>query len=91
MAYWYPILGWGVFWVSFVVAIILFSIYKKLSVIFYLISVALYIFTAGFMIDVFEFGKFGILATLVISAIIFMVLGFYLSKVLDFDSNKKRR
>ena len=67
---WYPILGWGVFWVSFVVSIILFAIYKKIYPVFYLIAVALYIFTAGFMIDVFEFERFGILATLVFSAII---------------------
>jgi len=83
MGYWYPFLGWGVFWISFVVAIILFSIYKKLYIIFYLVSVSLYIFTAGFMVDVFEFGKLGILTTLVASALIFMVLGFYLSKVLE--------
>ena len=82
MGYWYPFLGWGVFWISFVVAIILFSIYKKLYIIFYLVSVSLYIFTAGFMVDVFEFGKLGTLTTLVVSALIFMVLGFYLSKVL---------
>ncbi len=83
MGYWYPFLGWGVFWISFVVAIILFSIYKKLYIIFYLVSVSLYIFTAGFMVDVFEFGKLGTLTTLVVSALIFMVLGFYLSKVLE--------
>ena len=82
---WYPILGWGVFWISFIVAIVLFSVYKKLSVIFYLVSVALYVFTAGFFMDVFDIGKFGILATLVFSAVVFMLLGFYLSKVLDLD------
>jgi hypothetical protein len=45
-------------------------------------SVALYIFTASFMIDVFHLGKLAILATLVFSAVIFMVLGYYLSQVL---------
>ena len=78
----YSLLGWGVFWISFIVAIILFSKYKKMYPVFYLISIALYIFTAGFTIDVFSFGKFGILATLVFSAVVFMILGFYLSKVM---------
>ena len=86
MAYWYPFLGWGVFWISFVVSLILFFKYKKLYPVFYLISVALYIFTAGFAIDVFEFGKLGILMTLVLSAILFMLLGYYLSKVIHLDS-----
>jgi len=83
MAYgFYPFLGWAVFWISLISSIILFAKYKKLSSIFYLISVSLYIFTIGFAIDVFEFGKFGILTTLVVSALIFMLLGYYLSKVL---------
>jgi hypothetical protein len=85
----YPILGWGVFWVSFILAIVLFVKYRKLYTVFYLISIALYIFTAGFAIEVFEFGKFGILSTLVISAVIFMLLGYYLSKVLDLKESKK--
>jgi len=82
----YQILGWGVFWISLILAIVLFSVYKKLYPVFYLISIALYIYTAGFMIDTFSFGKFGILTTLVVSAVIFMILGYYLSKV--FRSNK---
>ncbi|MFH1586044.1 MAG: hypothetical protein ABIB79_04710 [archaeon] len=82
---WYPILGWGVFWISFVVAIILFAIYKKFYPIMYLISIALYIFTAGFTIDVFELQRLGILSVLVFSAIVFMALGFYLSKVLHLE------
>ena len=86
MAYWYPILGWGVFWIGLIVSIILFSIYKKLYPVIYLISVALYIFTIGFTIDVFELQETGILITLVISAIMFMVLGFYLSKVVHLEA-----
>ena len=78
----YPVLGWGVFWVSFIIGIILFIKYKKLYTILYLISIAFYIFTAGFTIDVFNFGQFGILAILVLSAVLFMLLGYYLSKVI---------
>src|SRR3990167_5446764 len=61
----YPILGWGVFWVGFILAIILFAKYKKLYPVFYMISVALYVFTAGFVIDVFNLGQIGILSIVV--------------------------
>ena len=85
MDYWYPILGWGVFWIGLIVSIILFSIYRKLYPVIYLISVSLYIFTVGFMIDVFNFQELGILITLVVSAIVFMALGFYLSRVVHLE------
>lgn len=78
----YEVIGWGVFWISLILAIILFAKYKKLSYVFYLVSVSLYIYTAGFMIDVFNFQRFGILTTLVVSALVFIGLGYYLSKVL---------
>lgn len=84
MAYgFYPFLGWGVFSIGFIIAIVLFAKHKKLYPVFYLISICLYIFTTGFAIDVFELKKFGILATLVVSAILFMVLGFYLSTIMN--------
>jgi|TARA_Y100000310_G_C20702899_1_gene831648 hypothetical protein len=89
MAYWYPLLGWGVFWVGLIMGIILFAIYKKIYPVFYMISIALYIFTAGFTIDVFEFGKLGILTVLVISAVVFMVGGYYLSQILPHETVKK--
>ena len=82
MEYWYPFLGWGVFWVGLIIAIILFAMYKKIYPVFYMISMALYIFTAGFVIDVFNLKKLGILTILVLSAAVFMILGYYLSKVL---------
>lgn len=86
MAYgFYPFLGWSVFFIGFIIAIVLFAKYRKLHPVFYLISTCLYIFTAGFTIDVFELGKFGILTTLVLSAIIFMILGFYLSRIISSD------
>lgn len=82
----YPILGWGVFFISFVLAIVLFAVYRKLYTIFYLISVALYVFTLGFAIDVYNFGRFGVLASLVVSAGLFMLLGYYLSQVISLPS-----
>ena len=87
----YEILGWFIFWISLIVAIILFAKYKKVSNVFYLTSISLYVFTAGFVIDVFQFGRFGILATLIFSALLFMVLGYYLSQVLGSETSQISR
>ena len=81
----YPALGILLFWVGLIVAIILFASYKKLYLVFYTVSVALYVFTAGFFIDVFDVGKVGVLLTLIFSAVIFMVLGAYLAKELHHE------
>ena len=43
----------------------------------YLISVALYIFTIGFVIDAFDIGKNGVLILLAFSAVVFILLGIY--------------
>ncbi|MBT3643004.1 hypothetical protein HN604_03970 [archaeon] len=87
MAYgFYPFLGMALFWISLIIGIILFANYKKIYPVFYMISVALYIFTAGFAIDVFNIAKFGILSILVISAIIFMGLGHYFSKIVHHET-----
>jgi hypothetical protein len=86
----YDTLGWFIFWISLIVAIVLFAVYKKPSNVFYLSSVSLYVFTAGFVIDVFKFERFGILAVLVLSAIVFMGLGYYLSHVLGNDNGNEK-
>jgi len=83
MAYgeWYPVVGWLVFIVGLVTSIVMFSNTKKLYHVFYVASISLYIFTAAFYIDVFNLAKAGVLAVLVISAVVFMFLGFYFSRV----------
>ena len=86
----YEILGWFIFWIALIMAIVLFAVYKKPSNVLYLTSVSLYVFTAGFIIDVFKFGRFGILAVLILSAIVFMALGYYLSQVLGNDRGNER-
>ncbi len=85
----YPLLGWGIFWIALIIGIILFIKFRMIYPIIYLISVSLYIFTAGFTIDVFKFEKLGILSTLIISAIIFMVLGYYFSRVIALEARKR--
>ena len=89
MAYgeWYPFLGWGVFIIGLIVAIVMFSNMKKIYPVFYVASIALYIFTAGFYMDVFNLAKGGILTVLVISAALFMLLGWYFSSI--FGSGKR--
>ncbi|MBS3099543.1 hypothetical protein J4462_04985 [Candidatus Pacearchaeota archaeon] len=85
---WYPFLGWSVFIVSLIIAIVIFAKHKKFYPIFYLISIALYVFTAGFYIDVYDLSKGGILIVLVISAILFMLIGWYFSKIFSADLRK---
>ena len=82
MAYyhWYPYLGYGVFWIGLIISLILFAIKKKFYPIMYLISISLYIFTVGFVIDVFDLGKNGIILILAFSSIVMIGLGIYLSK-----------
>ena len=77
---WYPFLGYSVFWLALVTAIILYAMKREWYPIMYLISVALYIFTVGFVIDVFDFGRNGILLVLAFSAAVMIGLGIYLSK-----------
>ena len=91
MAYgeWYPFLGWSVFIISFIVALIMYSHMKKFYSIFYMISISLYIFTAGFFIDVYDLAKGGVLSVLVLSAVLFMFAGWYFSKIFK-GSNLKR-
>lgn len=76
----YPIIGYGVFWIGLIASIVLYIKKKKFYPIIYLISIALYIFTVGFVIDVFDFSRNLILITLAVSAAAFMFLGVYFSK-----------
>ena len=78
--YWYPFLGYGVFWIALVTSIILYAIKRKWYPIMYLISISLYIFTVGFVIDVFDLTKNWILLILAFSAFLMISIGTYLSK-----------
>ena len=77
---WYPILGYGIIWIGLIVSIILYAMKRKWYPIMFLISVSLYVFTVGFMIDVFDMSKNGILMILAFSALAMIGLGLYLSK-----------
>jgi len=81
MAYspWLGAFGWGIFFLGLVGAIILFAVKRKFASVMYLVSIATYIFTVGFVIDAFDIGKNGVLLLLALSAVIFILLGFYFS------------
>ena len=85
---WYVLFGGFIFWISLFLAIILFASYRKFYLVMYMISVSLYMFTVGFFIDVFDLPKIGVLLVWVFSACLFMLLGYYLSKVLSLGSSK---
>jgi hypothetical protein len=73
-------LGGGIFWIGLIAAIITYAMKRKWYPIMYLISICLYIFTVGFIIDVFDISKNGILLILAFSALIMIGLGIYLSR-----------
>ena len=76
-AYWLGPFGWGIFFIGLVVAVILFAVKRKFYPIMYLVSISIYIFLVGFIIDAFKFGKNGVLVMLALSAILFIGLGMY--------------
>lgn len=86
-AYWLAPFGWGMFFVGLIISIIIFAIKRKFYPVMYLVSVATYIFTVGFAIDIFELSKEGILLTLAFSALVFILLGFYFS----YKFNRKKQ
>lgn len=74
---WLGALGWGIFFIGLVASIIIFATKRKFYPVMYLVSIALYIFTIGFVADAFDIGKNGVLLILAFSAIIFILLGVY--------------
>lgn len=78
-SYWLGPFGWGIFFIGLVIAIILFLVKRKFYPVMYLVSVALYVFTFGFVIDAFDMGKNSILLLLAFSSLIFILAGVYFS------------
>ncbi|GEM_PF-1666080 len=78
--FWLAPLGWGVFSLGVVAAIILFAVKKRFYPVMYLVSIATYIFTIGFVIDRFDLGKNSILLALAFSSLAFILAGVYFTK-----------
>lgn len=80
MATWYPALGFFLVFVGIIISIILFFTKKKWYPVLYTISILIYIFTVGFVIDVFDFTKNGILLILAVSAALMILVGSYIGR-----------
>ncbi len=76
----YPVLGGAVFALSLLGAIILYSVTRKWYPVFYVLSIALYIYTVGYVIDVFDLQKDFIFLVLLVSAGVMLLVGWYLNK-----------
>jgi Kef-type K+ transport system membrane component KefB len=77
---WLGVLGWGTFFIGLVAAIIIYAIKRKFYPIMYLVSIATYFFTVGFVIDAFDLDRDFVMLLLGFSAVLFILLGFYFSK-----------
>jgi len=95
---WLGAYGWSIFIFGLIAAIILFSIKKRFYPVMYLVSIATYIFTIGFVIEAFNLGKEWVLGLLALSAVVFISLGVYFSrkhesasKTVKSRSKKKKR
>jgi len=77
---WYQPVGIGIFFLSAIVSLILYLLYRKFYPIAYVIFLALYIFTLSYLIDVFQLGKNWILGLLAVTAVVMMFLGYYFMK-----------
>jgi hypothetical protein len=89
-ATWSAGVGWFVFILGMIAGFYMFNRYKRLYTLFYLISICVYIFTIAYAIDVFSLGRGWILILLLLSAALFLLLGYYFSHIISEASERKR-
>jgi hypothetical protein len=77
---WAQIVEHSILWIGLVSVITTYVVKRKWYPLMYLISIALYIFTAVFIIDKFDVSKNWILLILVFSTVVMIWLGYYLSR-----------
>lgn len=82
---WAPALGYFIFWIGLIASIILYATKRKWNLVMYLVSLCLYVFTFGFIIDAFDIGKNGVLLLLAFSALVMILIGFYISSKFNKD------
>lgn len=80
MATWYPALGFFLVFIGIIISIILFIVKRKWYPVLYTISILIYVFTVGFVIDVFDFTKNGVLLILAFSAALMIYVGSYIGR-----------
>ncbi len=76
----YNIIGWLLIVVAVIGGSVIYGTKKKFYLVVYLISLFSYIYTLVFIIDVYELSKNWTLFLLALTAAIFMLIGFYISK-----------
>ncbi|HLD97073.1 MAG TPA: hypothetical protein VI934_01895 [Candidatus Nanoarchaeia archaeon] len=76
----YPYVGFSVFWIGLITAIILYAVKRSWYPVAYLISAALYVFAVAFVIDVFDLGPNGIMGVLAFSAFMMIGAGYFILK-----------
>ncbi len=76
----YPFVGFSVFWIGLIAAVIIYIVKRSWYPIAYLISAALYVFTVAFVIDVFDLGPNMIMGVLAISAALMIGAGYFILK-----------
>lgn len=77
---WYGPFGISIFWVALIAAIIIYATKRKWYPIAFLISASIYVFTVGYVIDIFDLSRELILLSLAVSAALMIGAGFYLTK-----------
>ncbi|MGM5483915.1 MAG: hypothetical protein ACQER9_03300 [Nanobdellota archaeon] len=77
---WYPTLGYIIFSIALLAMIIIYLNTRKWYPIAYIISITTYIFTLGFIIDVYQLSKNWIILLLLFTALLMVIIGKYISR-----------
>ena len=78
---WSIAIGFLVYFIALIVAIIYYVSYRKFSIVLYVASISTLVFSIFYTIDVYDFNRHFILITLVISTIAFYILGQYFKNI----------
>jgi len=76
---WSIALGFLIFFIAIIFAVVLFVVYRKISLVFFISAIATYIFSVFYAWDVFEFTREFVLLILIFSTILMVLLGKYFS------------
>ncbi|MBI2545526.1 MAG: hypothetical protein HYW22_02965 [Candidatus Aenigmarchaeota archaeon] len=88
---WHEIIAVGEFFVGVIIALALYANTRKLFPLMYEISVLFYIFTVAYVIEEFNLSKDMTVIILAVSAVIMILLGFYLSRQIQQITSRTRR
>lgn len=78
---WSIAIGFLVYFIALIIAVIYYVSYRKFSLVLYVASISTLIFSIFYAIDVFDFSRHLIMLTLVISTAVFFMLGKYFKNV----------